>query len=348
MQEFDILITTRNRADILKVSLALMLREQAKPRHLIVVDSSDDHDEVREIVQNLASQNGINFSFIKSGPGIAFQRNVGLQYVKAPVVMIPDDDSLWYPGYAEEIMRIYERDRSQDIGCVFGYEVPAPPPSFTTAEKPYGMGWKDIFSGKQRSEFVSLSKFFPDPVGIELRSKLRMLPIPEWLREEEAAPDVNFSGFKASFRSDLVKSLKYDETLGTYSLLEDRELLIRLMDTHLAVCARRAKVHHYRFPGNRTNPIEWGAIHVLNRAYIISKHSPPGSLSRKAMKRYCIYKLARYIGQAYNKDGRMRVMGTWCGLRRLRELMRASREELPQVYDRARCKCVSNSSQYNS
>lgn len=54
--DFDLVIVTRNRAAILRRSIPLMLAQSRLPRRLLVVDSSDDHSEVRaEVEQTVCS-----------------------------------------------------------------------------------------------------------------------------------------------------------------------------------------------------------------------------------------------------------------------------------------------------
>jgi glycosyltransferase involved in cell wall biosynthesis len=338
--EFDILITTRNRASLLAVSVPLMLSQSRTPHRLLVVDSSDNHDEVVGVLENMASQFNISLKIIKSKPGIAYQRNIGLEYVESPVVMMPDDDSLWFPGYTEAVMRVYERDGDSLIGSVCGLESLMPPAAFRTGKRPYRKTWLDRLAPRLGTLFAGFGKLFPDPIKTQLVLGLGNGPFPAWLTEEEAEVSVDFSGFKASFRSEVVKKLKYDELLGTYSLFEDRELLLRMLDQYIPACAGRAKVYHYRYPEKRSSEIEWGVINILNKAYIVCKHSVRGSLSRSRLKRHCYYKLFLYLMRATDRGGRERVIGAWRGLSCLPKLLNVSSAELPGLYVKLRAECL--------
>jgi hypothetical protein len=50
--EFDIVLPTRNRQMALQLSIPLMLSQSRLPLHFIVVDSSDSHSEVRQLVES--------------------------------------------------------------------------------------------------------------------------------------------------------------------------------------------------------------------------------------------------------------------------------------------------------
>jgi hypothetical protein len=130
----------------------------------------------------------------------------------------------------------------------------------------------------------------------------------------------------------VVKELGYDETLRRYSLFEDRELLLRLLDTHIPVRSMNAKVFHYRSPEKRTTGKEWGVIDILNRTYIVCKHSPPGSLSRKRLKWFFFFRLPKVIGQMTSQFGRQRFIGTICAMIFMNQLIKAEEKDLPKVY----------------
>lgn len=147
--DFDIVLPTRNRQSVLPLSIPLMLAQSREPKRFIVVDASDNHDEVRRIVERLFEQSnsGVDLQILRAEAGSSYQRNVGLREVKSPVVFLPDDDSLWFPGTTDAIMRIYERDVEGAIGCVVpGVSGVHPPGVFGTGRRrtgwSYGTEWR--------------------------------------------------------------------------------------------------------------------------------------------------------------------------------------------------------------
>ena len=168
---FDIVIATRNRQSILKLSIQTMLSQSRLPHRFIVVDSSDDHSEVQQIVKNAvgAGMAGVDLQVIRSASGAAYQRNLGLSYVQSPVVFFPDDDVFWFPGVAEAVMRIYERDTEEIVGCVGPADSPIyPPGNFGGAAPPYHMSLRDRLAGLSEPIVRPIeSRFFPDPIHSE-------------------------------------------------------------------------------------------------------------------------------------------------------------------------------------
>ena len=117
------------------MSIPLILKQDVLPERLIVIDASDDHDSVRTEVHEISERLGFkNTIVVKSdASNLARQRNLGLQHVEAPVVMFPDDDSMWHGGFAANVLKIYEADVGRQVGGVTGVDVPAPPPELGAA-----------------------------------------------------------------------------------------------------------------------------------------------------------------------------------------------------------------------
>ncbi|MBL6911122.1 MAG: glycosyltransferase, partial [Pirellulales bacterium] len=97
---YSIAIATRNRLDALKLSIPLMLNQSRPPSQLIVVDSSDNHEPVKELVQSLTDKTPLDTIVYHSPKGLTRQRNKALEYVTHPIVFFPDDDSIWFNNTA--------------------------------------------------------------------------------------------------------------------------------------------------------------------------------------------------------------------------------------------------------
>ncbi len=342
--DFDIAIVTRNRQQALPLSIPLMLSQSRLPRRFIVVDSSDDHEAVRRIVESCveASNASVELQTVRSPAGIALQRNEALKRIVSPVVMMPDDDALWYPGVAEAVMRIYERDTEGLIGGVGVQEVNEPPPGAFDYVKPtYDMEFRDklqILIGRSL-DFLEF-RFFRDPFFIEAGERTKARRAPEWLPEEDAFPAVTIPGFRLTFRTEMIRQEKFDEALGRYSLFEDFDACLRVLAHHVLVDTRRAKVFHFRSPEKRTNGLEWGALHLLNRAYIMSKAVDANAFSRQRLMRFSYYKVVRYLFQAFTGYGRQRVKGAWRAVRAIPLLDGAPEDELLARFLELRTQCL--------
>lgn len=341
---YDIIIATKNRLSMLKISLPLFINQTIKAISIIIVDSSDDHNSVKEYCESIRKKmnTGAQLTVVKSRVGAAYQRNIGMESSTSEVIFFPDDDSLWYPDYAENIIKIYEIDQGLTIGGIQGMSVGSPP---------------DVSSGKKSDlqqvrlkekfsvQLIRLKKktslnLFEDPIFIEGHARQKLLKFPDWLASDIAVPGGPMTGFAMSFKADLIKRIRFDENLGDYSLFEDRDASLGVMKEKLIFVAKRAKVYHYRAPERRSSGREWGVMHILNRAYVVCKHSESTSKSRRTLKLYLLYKLFRYLLQATNRYGVQRLNGAISAYRQVGKLINSNKDELSTVYVAAKNCCL--------
>lgn len=340
--EFDILVATRNRQSVLQASLPLMITQDILPSKFIFIDSSDDHKLLRNTVEDIFKELSpdTNIQIIKSAPGLSHQRNCGLRYTKAPVIFFPDDDALWFRGMAGAVIRIYERDTREIIGAVCPEDTPFPPPEAAEIVGPLSNGAGGVFNflGKLMNRFEN--SFLMDPIYIEgfLRNKGKF--IPEWLPEEDAEVFGPMTGFQMSFRTDVIRKYRFDESLGRYSLFEDRDASLNVLKDYLIICTKKGKVYHFRVSGQRTNEFEWGMINMLNRAYVVCKHSVPGSEARRKLSGYCLFRFAVYLLRARSQEGRERIKGAWKAIGCIPRLLNAPQSELTNRFLMLRDECL--------
>lgn len=329
--DFDIVVVTRNRQSVLPLALRTMLSQARLPKRLIIVDSSDDHALTSQLVG--CFQSTAEIKLLQSDPGIQYQRNVGLQHVTSPVVFFPDDDALWYPGFAEAVMRIYERDSR--VACVGGEDAECAPSAVLKETLPYKLTLHDRFARLAAPVLRPIeTKYLTDPLypGEHWRSFWPAQPSPSWLTEEDAVLCGPVTGYRMSFRTDIIRKLGgFDEALGRYGMFEDSEATLGSLNVGINVRANRAKVFHYRNPGRRSNGAEWGMMAILNRTYVICKHAESGP-ARTKLKTFLRYQVLRYLLQARNKYGIERLRGALYGLGKIEHLLNSPRAELASRY----------------
>jgi glycosyltransferase involved in cell wall biosynthesis len=336
--DYDVVIATRNRAEVLKISIPLILEQSRPPRKLIVVDSSDNHDVVRRTVQFITSGSKVTLEILHSQKACsAHQRNLGIERVESPVVMFPDDDSFWWPGVGEAIMHIYERDTDGVIGGVCAREITVPPPSVNLDDgKIYKMTLADRIRQKiGRPRHIFDDFVCPDPLWIHGRSRWGVRPLPKWLKEENAALVELSGGARMSLRVDIVRNDGFNEDLGLYSgwaPYEDADMSFKVMQNYLFVGAHNARACHYKRPGQRSGGFKIGFLTQFNRAYVICRYSPPGSRARKSLKRFAIYKMMQYLLDFRSQFGRDRVKGTISAIKMMNYLLDTPSELLRQRY----------------
>lgn len=257
--------------------------------------------------------------------------------------MFPDDDALWFPGFSDSVMRVYETDAEETIGGVGGTEVAALPPGMSGCAPPaYRMALRDKLQLSVGRFIDSLEyRLFPDPFFVEADSRSARIGRPAWLAAAGATPATALPGFRMSFRADLIRKTGFDETLGTYALFEDYDASLAVLGSHLLVDAENARVFHNRAPEARVNGTAWGVMQVLNRAYVVCKHAAHDSEARRRMRGYALYKTVRYMAQAHTGYGRQRAWGAVRAMKCIAPLMGASAADLPVMYARMRERCMS-------
>ncbi|MCK4913149.1 MAG: glycosyltransferase [Planctomycetes bacterium] len=337
--DYDVVILTVNRPEVLKVSIPLILSQNRIPVRLIIVDASEDHSRTHASVIEAVGSCPIDLKILHSpGSSITLARNIGLEHVISPVVMYPDDDALWWPGVAEAIMRIYERDEEGDIGGVCGRETMEPPPEVHLA-KHGGNKMRISDRIRQRIERVRHkfdNRFCPDPLWVYGKSRWNVRPVPGWLSNENAKLVEYMGGTRMSFRTKILREFGgFDEDLGRFigwASCEDADASFKILQKYLIVGAHNAEVFHYKAPARRAGGFKLGFIILFNRAYVISHYAQQGSVERRAVKRFGAYKLLLYMLVVHTAFGRERVRGTFRALQLMDKLLEARPEQLRQRY----------------
>jgi hypothetical protein len=260
--------------------------------------------------------------------------------------MFPDDDALAFPGAAEAIMRVWERDTEGHVGGVCAAWADVPPPSVAGQLKTaYKMARRDrVELAISRFRQAAENLVFQDPFIAHGRSRWSVRPEPAWLDEVNAVHVEWMTGLCMSYRTDLIRPLGFDETLERYGLFEDVEASFKISKTHLILGADSARLFHYRMPGRRGRGVEMGATQVLNRTYVTCKHSPPGSRARRLLRRYAGYKLMLYLLGTHGSFGRERVVGAWRAMRCIPKLAASPVDDLPDVYRGLLDRCIASGS----
>lgn len=332
------IVATRNRAEALALALPLLLGQTRPPAEVVVVDSSDDPAPVAQAVAAAAAGQGVPVRLVRCAPGLTRQRNVGLAETTAPVLVFPDDDSLFYPDAAERILAVYERDRAGLIAAVGGREVLEPPPGVETGRAPgeASLGpiarrlvplrlWLD-------ARLTGASPF--ERIGRRLNAAR---PAPHWLDDMRCVPVAYVTGFRMSFRRSALEG--FDETLGRYAWFEDIDAHFGAMRRGLVVACLGARVFHHRFPGARGDGGSIGRWAVLNRAYVAMKHVrrngdafPSPGREAWRVRLHGALRVLGYLPGARTGWGRARLLGAAAGWWRMGPLLRAGAEDLAQAY----------------
>ena len=334
---WDAVIATRNRPEALALSIPLLLAQSRPPEQLIIVDSSDDPAPVQAVVRAAIVGFPGRVHILKSAPGLPHQRNVGLKYVTAPVVVFPDDDSLFYPDTAEIMLTVYARDSGHAIAGVCASEAMVPPDGVLPSSTYQMSSAHQREAGMRRLRHRLEGHVSALKPALSLGRALNAQhPVPDWLSEMDVIPVEYMTGFRMSFRTDAIRTVGFDEALGGYALDEDVDASFSAMRAGLVVGARRAKIYHHRFPGGRGDAFQRGRMEVGNRAYVLLKHAmgPCGSpaLSRLIWRRHLMFTLLKILlllPSCFGSQGRSRMAGAFAGHRSGCQFRTAAKSEHP-------------------
>jgi glycosyltransferase involved in cell wall biosynthesis len=117
----SVVIPTRNRIHNLKVLLGNLERQTLRPGEVIVVDSSDNKESIRELQNQFVK---VPLIFIDSIPSVCVQRNIGIRQAKASWIFLCDDDIELPVNYLEELSAYLSarNDCSVVAGSLLQYE----------------------------------------------------------------------------------------------------------------------------------------------------------------------------------------------------------------------------------
>lgn len=342
MTQYTIAIATRNRQNALALSLPYMIGQSRVAEEIIIVDSSDDHEyTIRTARSALAGFPG-RLKILHSAPGLVRQRAIALQETTSPIVLFPDDDSIWHPEVAEEKLKLYDRDTEGRIAAVCGMEVTQPPAGFAESGKlTYKMRLSDrVGQYLGRWRFRVEHWLVPDPARVLGRDQYLDSKFDDWLSKYNACQVEWMTGFRMSFRTEVIRRAGFDQIFSGYSLFEDIDASFSARRYGAIVAARGAKVFHYKAPERREAGRRIGVTQILNKAYVVAKHGQNSYKYFQLMRRYAYYKMAQYALANRGEYGHERYLGSKKALRQIKPFFSASKEDLPHLYKTALEDCI--------
>lgn len=336
MLDYAVVVATRNRLDALRASVPLFLGQDRPPARLIIVDCSDEHGAVADYITEVKQSTSIPIKLIRANAANSSQqRNIGIQQVSEAVTMLPDDDSLWFPDTAEQIMTIYEKDTTGLIGGVGGIESEASPlANAASPQKAHSLS-NSMSAIRLRNRFED--RFVPQPFRSFGQECIRAMR-PRAARA--GIGDLTFvesiTGFRMSYRTPILRDLGFDPTMGSrvgYALGEDTDLAMRVQKSGFAlVAAPGAHVFHNTHPGKRAAGFPYGFIWVFNNTYMYRKIFGSSKSDRTSVRRYLRYKCLLYKLRRRNTYYRDVAKGASAAMAEFDLLWRTPDDQLTKVY----------------
>lgn len=335
--EYDVVIATLNRVQALKMSLPLLAEQTHKPSQIIIVDATDDHESIKKQILEITQSCGLEVTIIRSSKkNLPHQRNLGLELVTAPVVLMPDDDSLMYPNTAELMVKLYEADTEGKIGAVTAQPVETSP----RLEKP--AAYKKSFFAKLKGRIQSYRniyelRYFPYPTMGYTRAMIRNSKIPACIDGTNHRIVELIGGYRMSFRTEAIrKAGGFYELLGYgigYATYEDYEAVLRVMNHgYLLATAQNARIFHNIFPSRRAGGFNYGFSQFANSLLICRRIIPEGHEGWRTVFPYFYYKLFLYRLNCFNQYNREVYKGASTAWKHRKRLLDAPPEKLEDAF----------------
>ncbi len=215
--DWSLVIATYNRPQALRTCLQLATGQSRPPAEVIVVDASDAwEDNLRMALEEVApgAPSGTRWHYEKSRVrSLTSQRNQAIALATTGVLFLIDDDAFMYPGCAEQVMNVYERDTHGAVAGVAPMEVNQPPPGLDGASIATSVPAAPTSANDGGASITrKLYGWFEREVDVQ-----RLLlpydgawperPVPAELAGIAVSPTFHFSGFRMTFRAAVIRSV---------------------------------------------------------------------------------------------------------------------------------------------
>ncbi len=342
--DYEIILITADRPAILEVSIPTFAQQTRPARRLIVVDASRDHQAAIDAVQQASVGAPFEVQIMQGPRGMTRQRNFGIPHVESGVIFFPDDDSLWYPDVAERVMRVYEQDQAGVIGGVGQAAASAPTHALSDQDEAARSAGRLDRTKYQlaKARFALLNKLVVNPLHACGEELMKHFSPPDWLASVDAEHAPFQIGFRMSYRTEAVRRYPFNEDLHQPRCgQEDFDASFGVQRHQMLVEARGALVYHHKIGGWRGAALETGLTPFLNLCYIVSRHSPPGSRARRAIKPYCrFFLLEQLLFRCGSRFGRGKARGMLRAMKALDWLVESPPQELTARYQEAFERCL--------
>jgi glycosyltransferase involved in cell wall biosynthesis len=301
---WSLIIPTYNRRSVLLDALRSAVDQTRKPKEIIVVDSSADAAETKQLVEEgLATKYpDIVWKYIiSSNRSSAIQRNEGLDCCTGDIVFFMDDDCLMYSDYAAILMSVFDADPEGIFAGLQGSLTEIPPDAPET----------DRALVQERRSFWSRARnrLYWFWVNHIILNTTRGLFYPYWgtfpsheLPKGERVRPIRhlffLGGGRAAYRSQVIQDVRFDPDLLHYATAEDLDTSFRASFRGALAEVPDAEICHRPHPSARPSLYVITLMAFTNHALWIQKHN---GNSRKA-KGIFLLRMLRHIPSKFVFD----------------------------------------------
>ena len=105
MKAASIIVSTYNRANMLKQVLNALLKQLTSHKYEIIVVNDNSKDSTKDVLNQYRKNKRIKIINLKKTMGPAITRNIGIKFAKYPVVIVMDDDCIASPTWLENMLK---------------------------------------------------------------------------------------------------------------------------------------------------------------------------------------------------------------------------------------------------
>jgi GT2 family glycosyltransferase len=340
-----LVVATYGREKVLPMSIRLAVRQTRPPQEIVIVDSSDNWEEIREhILSTVAVEHPeIRWIYVAAERrSTTLQRNQGILLATADVLFLFDDDSMMYPDCAEKIMAVYEADSERAIMGVqsnFADQLPSDSIFVDDSRQKKGISqapvatsffrllWKNRFL--QHLLILDTKNHF-----IPYDGRFMDYPVPDAIKRFNAVSVRIFDGYRMTFRREAFDHEIFEPLFLFYAAAEDADFSYRVSRHGALVTVTDARLHHFQSGSGRLSAARVSALTGLNMAFCLRRHSNNLRRDRSRYYRFILHLLViEGIKDLVNRRWTIpRTRGLLLALRYMPKLFAANDQTLAEWY----------------
>lgn len=121
--DLSVVLSTYNRADVLRNALDSLVRQDLEPaRYEVIIVDNNSSDHTRKVAASFVARAGNVRYVFEPRQGLSHARNAGIQTAQAPIIAFTDDDVRVAPNWASTILAVLADH--PEAGCLGGKVLP--------------------------------------------------------------------------------------------------------------------------------------------------------------------------------------------------------------------------------
>jgi glycosyltransferase involved in cell wall biosynthesis len=249
--DISVIVCTRNRAKDIASLLESLCGQSRLPDELIIVDASDNCD-TKNLLKQKRDRLPFDGVYKSTAPGLTRQRNIGISISRGKYLFFFDDDVVLDSEYISVIEQTFAECRAKNIGGMTGRIT-------------------NINQDLKLSDKIFKKIFFLSDFG---KGKVKLSGFPSLKIDEKPAYVEILSGCNMVYTKEVSSQFRFDETLDSYSYMEDIDFSYRVGKKYLLYYQPKAKLGHYPTAYKTYDSRTLRKMMIQNHRYLFNKNQP--------------------------------------------------------------------------